>query len=121
MQHNEPVDQTWAIINTASVAAFEGQMGQAATVHKGGIVGIPCLRATCQNGYPCKHDCAWHDQHASLRVSHRIQSSHCPRRPLPQRLGEPEEIGKLVIAIIDNDYINGETIRMDGGIRMQPG
>ena len=38
----------------------------------------------------------------------------------PQRLGTPEEIGKLAAAIIDNDYINGETIRMDGGIRMQP-
>ena len=126
MQHNEPVDQYMGrgvIINTASVAAFEGQMGRAYSATKGGIVGmtLPIGARPIEMGIRV-NTIAPGMINTPLFAGLPPDSIESPSAAVlyPQRLGEPEEIGKLAAAIIDNDYINGETIRMDGGIRMQP-
>ena len=127
MQHNEPVDEYMGrgvIINTASVAAYEGQMGQAAySATKGGIVGmtLPIARDLAKIGIRV-NTIAPGMINTPLFAGLPQESIDSLSQAVlyPQRLGAPEEIGKLVAAIIDNDYINGESIRMDGGIRMQP-
>jgi 3-hydroxyacyl-CoA dehydrogenase/3-hydroxy-2-methylbutyryl-CoA dehydrogenase len=112
------------IINTASVAAYEGQMGQAAySATKGGIVGmtLPIARDLAKIGIRV-NTIAPGMINTPLFAGLPQESIDSLSQAVlyPQRLGAPEEIGKLVAAIIDNDYINGESIRMDGGIRMQP-
>ena len=127
MQHTEPVDEYMGrgvIINTASVAAYEGQMGQAAySATKGGIVGmmLPIARDLAKIGIRV-NTIAPGMINTPLFAGLPQESIDSLSQAVlyPQRLGAPEEIGKLVAAIIDNDYINGESIRMDGGIRMQP-
>ena len=127
MQHNEPVDEYMGrgvIINTASVAAYEGQMGQAAySATKGRIVGmtLPIARDLAKIGIRV-NTIAPGMINTPLFAGLPQESIDSLSQAVlyPQRLGAPEEIGKLVAAIIDNDYINGESIRMDGGIRMQP-
>ena len=127
MQHNEPVDEYMGrgvIINTASVAAYEGQMGQAAySATKGGIVGmtLPIARDLAKIGIRV-NTIAPGMINTPLFAGLPQESIDSLSQAVlyPQRLGAPEEIGKLVAAIIDNDYINGESMRMDGGIRMQP-
>ena len=127
MQHNEPVDQYMGrgvIINTASVAAYEGQMGQAAySATKGGIVGmtLPIARDLSKIGIRVNTIAPGMINTPLFAGLPQDSIDSLSAAVLyPQRLGTPEEIGKLAAAIIDNDYINGETIRMDGGIRMQP-
>jgi NAD(P)-dependent dehydrogenase (short-subunit alcohol dehydrogenase family) len=97
MQHNEPNDdgERGVIISTASIAAFEGQIGQAAySASKGGVVGmmLPIAREFAAFGI----------------------------RPFPPRLGRPEEYADTVEFIYGTTMVNGETIRVDGAIRMQP-
>ncbi len=112
------------IINTASVAAYEGQIGQAAySASKGGVVGMTL---------PIARDLASMGIRVNTIVPGLINTPLLGALPdpakeslaatvlFPKRLGEPDEIAKVAMAIIDNDYINGECIRMDGGIRMQP-
>ncbi len=127
MAKNDPVTDDngrGVIINTSSVAAYEGQMGQAAySASKGGIVGmtLPIARDLAKSGIrvntivPGLIDTPLFNGLTPEFVETLSQSVL-----YPQRLGRPEEIAKLAVAIIDNDYINGECIRLDGGIRMQP-
>ena len=127
MQHNEPVDEYMGrgvIINTASVAAYEGQMGQAAySATKGGIVGmtLPIARDLAKSGIRVNTIAPGMINTPLFAGLPQASIDSLSEAVLyPQRLGQPEEIAKLAAAIIDNDYINGECIRMDGGIRMQP-
>lgn len=112
------------IINTASVAAFEGQIGQAAySASKGGVVGmtLPIARELASYGIrvmtiaPGLFHTPMFD---SLPAEAR--DSLGKMVPFPQRLGYPEEYAQLAESIITNPMLNGETIRLDGAIRMQP-
>lgn len=112
------------IINTASVAAFEGQIGQAAySASKGGIVGLtlPIARELAAYGIrvmtiaPGLFDTP---MFASLPKEDREALG--AMTPYPSRLGEPSEYAQLVQSIIGNSMLNGEVIRLDGAIRMQP-
>jgi NAD(P)-dependent dehydrogenase (short-subunit alcohol dehydrogenase family) len=112
------------IVNTASVAAFEGQIGQAAyAASKGGIVSmaLPAARELARFGVrvntvapgifmtPLLHN-----------LPEEAQQSLAAAIPYPSRLGDPAEFADAVRFVIENQYINGEVIRLDGGIRMQP-
>ncbi len=127
MAKNEPVNADGVrgvIINTASVAAYEGQIGQAAySASKGGIVGltVPVARDLASYGIRCNTIVP------GLIDTPLFQGLPAPAVKalsesvlFPKRLGHTDEIAHLAVAIIENDYINGECIRMDGGIRMQP-
>ncbi|MFT6551141.1 MAG: NAD(P)-dependent dehydrogenase (short-subunit alcohol dehydrogenase family) [Zhongshania marina] len=113
-----------AIVNTASVAAFEGQVGQAAySASKGGIVGmtLPIARDLSTVGIRVNTIAP------GLINTPMFESLPAPvyqalsSTPLfPKRLGRAPEIAHMVTSIIENDYINGECIRMDAGLRMQP-
>jgi NAD(P)-dependent dehydrogenase (short-subunit alcohol dehydrogenase family) len=121
----EPVgEERGVIINTASVAAFEGQVGQAAySASKGGVVGItlPIARDLSQFGIrvvTIAPGIFYTPMMASLPQN--VQDSLGKQVPFPSRLGKPEEYAQLVHSIVTNPMINGETIRIDGAIRMPP-
>ena len=126
MQQNEPDDEgeRGVIINTASVAAFEGQIGQAGySASKGGIVGmmLPISREFARFGIRVNTIAPgifMTPMMASL--SEEAQQSLGAQVPFPPRLGRPDEYAALVATIYGNTMINGETIRLDGAIRMQP-
>ncbi|MCH1580439.1 MAG: SDR family oxidoreductase [Luminiphilus sp.] len=127
MAKNEPVTDDGArgvIINTASVAAYEGQMGQAAySASKGGIVGmtLPIARDLSTIGIRVNTIVPGLINTPLFNgLTPEFVESLSQSVLYPKRLGRPEEIAQLAAAIVDNDYINGECIRMDGGIRMQP-
>lgn len=112
------------IINTASVAAFEGQIGQAAySASKGGVVGmtLPIARELATFGIrvmtiaPGLFHTPMFDT-----LPEEARKSLGKTVPFPSRLGYPEEYARLVESIIENPMLNGETIRLDGAIRMQP-
>lgn len=112
------------IINTASVAAFEGQIGQAAySASKGGVVGmtLPLARELAAHGIrvmtiaPGLIDTPMFDS-----LPEAAKKSLGAMVPFPPRLGYPEEYALLVQSIIENPLLNGSTIRLDGAIRMQP-
>ncbi|MBL4826444.1 MAG: 3-hydroxyacyl-CoA dehydrogenase [Spongiibacteraceae bacterium] len=112
------------IINTASVAAYEGQVGQAAySASKGGIVGmtLPIARDLASLGIRV-NTIAPGLIHTPMfdGLSKTVVDSLSASVPNPQRLGRPDEIAHLAQFIVENDYMNGETVRMDGAIRMQP-
>lgn len=125
MANNELVDgERGVIINTASVAAFEGQIGQAAySASKGGIVGmtLPIARDLASYGIRV-NTIAPGLIHTPLFDSLPSNVSEALAATVlnPQRLGRPEEIAQTAAFIVENAYMNGETIRIDGGIRMQP-
>jgi NAD(P)-dependent dehydrogenase (short-subunit alcohol dehydrogenase family) len=112
------------IVNTASVAAFEGQIGQAAySASKGGVVGmtLPLAREFARFGIrvmTVAPGIFLTPMMASL--PEEIQQSLGAQVPFPSRLGQPEEFADLVAYIAGNTMLNAETIRLDGGIRMQP-
>lgn len=112
------------IINTASVAAFEGQIGQAAySASKGGIVGmtLPVARELAQFGIRVVTIAPGLFLTPLLAaLPPAAQESLGKQVPFPSRLGHPEEFAQLVEAIIANPMLNGETIRLDGAIRMAP-
>ncbi len=112
------------IINTASVAAYEGQIGQAAySASKGGVVGmtLPIARDLASLGIRVNTIVPGLINTPLLAaLPEQAKASLAATVLFPQRLGEADEIAKVAMSIIDNDYINGECIRMDGGIRMQP-
>jgi len=116
--------QRGVIINTASVAAYEGQIGQVAYASsKGGIVGmtLPAARDLAQYGIRvCTIAPGIVSTPMLATVSEEYRAGLAAGIPFPQRLGEPSEYAKLVSMIIDHDYLNGETIRMDGALRMAP-
>ena len=112
------------IINTASVAAFEGQVGQVAySATKGAIVGmtLPMARELAEFGIRV-NTLAPGIIHTPLfdTMEESIYNSLKSSVVFPKRLGKPEEIAALCVSIVENDYINGETIRVDGALRMQP-
>lgn len=125
MQDNTPNEdgERGVIVNTASVAAYDGQIGQAAySASKGGIVGmtLPIARDLSRNGIrvitiaPGIFDTPLL---AALPEPARISLGQ--QVPFPSRLGRPDEYGQLVVSIVENAMLNGEVIRLDGALRMQ--
>jgi NAD(P)-dependent dehydrogenase (short-subunit alcohol dehydrogenase family) len=116
--------QRGIIINTASIAAFDGQVGQAAYASsKGGIVALtlPAARDLAQHGIRVNTIAPGIVETPMLAtVSDEFRATLAAGVPFPKRLARPDEFAKLALAIIDNDYLNGETIRMDGALRMAP-
>ncbi len=112
------------IVNTASVAAFDGQIGQAAySASKGGIVGmtLPIARDLARAGIRVCTIAPGIFGTPMLRgLPQEVQDSLAASIPFPQRLGRPEEYADLALHIISNRMLNGETIRLDGAIRMAP-
>jgi NAD(P)-dependent dehydrogenase (short-subunit alcohol dehydrogenase family) len=112
------------IINTASVAAYDGQVGQAAYASsKGGVVGLtlPAARDLAQYGIRVLTIAPGIVETPMLAtVSEEFRAGLAAGIPFPQRLGRPDEYAQLALSLIDHDYLNGETIRMDGGLRMAP-
>jgi NAD(P)-dependent dehydrogenase (short-subunit alcohol dehydrogenase family) len=112
------------LINTASVAAFDGQIGQAAySASKGGIVGmtLPIARDLSRAGIRCMTIAPGiFETPMLLGMPREVQESLGKMVPFPQRLGKPAEYAALVRHIIENVMLNGEVIRLDGAIRMQP-
>jgi NAD(P)-dependent dehydrogenase (short-subunit alcohol dehydrogenase family) len=112
------------IINTASVAAYEGQIGQAAySASKGGVVGmtLPAARELARFGVRVVTIAPGLMETPMLGgMSPEVQDSLIATTLLPKRLGKPEEFAKLVLHICDNAMINGETIRLDGAVRLAP-
>lgn len=112
------------IINTASVAAFDGQMGQAAySASKGGIVGmtLPIARDLSRDGIRvCTIAPGLMDTPLLAGAPEKVRTALGAMVPFPQRLGYPSEYAQLATSIIENPMLNGETIRLDGAIRMQP-
>lgn len=125
MDKNEPEDgEKGVIINVASVAAFDGQIGQAAySASKGGVVAMTL---------PIARDLSRHlirvntvapgtfDTPMLAQLPQAARDSLAASIPMPQRLGNPEEFAHLIQAIVENNYLNAETIRLDGAIRMAP-
>ena len=120
----EPTGERGVIVSTASVAAFEGQIGQAAyAASKGGVVGmtLPIARDLAKLGI----------RHMTIApgifgtpmlfgMPQAVQDALAAMVPFPSRLGRPDDYAKLVQHIIENDMLNGEVIRLDGAIRLQP-
>ncbi len=127
MSGEEPVDADGArgvIINTASVAAFDGQIGQAAyAASKGGVAALtlPLARDLSQYGIRVVTIAPGiFETPMLIGLGEKVVNSLGTQVPFPQRLGRPDEYAKLAMAIIDNGLLNGETIRLDGAIRMAP-
>ncbi|WP_312794935.1 3-hydroxyacyl-CoA dehydrogenase [Tianweitania sp.] len=126
MRHAEPQEdgERGVIINTASVAAYDGQVGQAAySASKGGIVGmtLPIARDLARDGIrvmTIAPGIFWTPMMASLPEN--AQKSLGEQVPFPSRLGQPSEYADLALHIIGNRMLNGEVIRLDGAIRMAP-
>jgi NAD(P)-dependent dehydrogenase (short-subunit alcohol dehydrogenase family) len=116
--------QRGVIVNTASIAAYDGQIGQVAYASsKGGIVGmtLPAARDLAQYGIRvCTIAPGIVNTPMLATVSEEFRAGLAAGVPFPQRLCEPAEYAKLVVMIVDHDYLNGETIRMDGALRMAP-
>jgi NAD(P)-dependent dehydrogenase (short-subunit alcohol dehydrogenase family) len=116
--------QRGVVVNTASIAAYDGQVGQAAySSSKGGIVGLtlPAARDLAQYGIRVNTIAPGIVETPMLAtVSEEFRAGLAAGVPFPQRLGRPEEYAQLALAIIDHDYLNGEVIRMDGALRMAP-
>ncbi|MBS1134233.1 MAG: 3-hydroxyacyl-CoA dehydrogenase [Burkholderiaceae bacterium] len=112
------------IVNTASVAAFDGQIGQAAySASKGGVVGmtLPIARDLSRSGIRCVTIApGLFATPMLLGMPQEVQDSLGKQVPFPSRLGKPEEYAAMVRHIVENMMLNGETIRLDGAIRLQP-
>jgi NAD(P)-dependent dehydrogenase (short-subunit alcohol dehydrogenase family) len=112
------------IVSTASVAAFEGQVGQAAyAASKGGIVALtmPAAREFAQFGIRVLAVAPGLFRTPLLgNLPDEAQASLADAIPFPHRLGAPEEFAHLVSMCIENRYLNGEVIRIDGALRMAP-
>ena len=126
MQLNEtgPDGERGVIVNTASIAAFEGQIGQAAySASKGGVVGmtLPMAREFARIGVRVMTIApgVFHTPMVD-GMPPNVYESLCAQVPYPSRLGKPEEYADTVAFILGNRYLNGETIRIDGAIRLAP-
>ncbi|MER8520062.1 3-hydroxyacyl-CoA dehydrogenase [Mesorhizobium sp. M0644] len=112
------------IINTASVAAYDGQIGQAAySASKAGVVGmtLPVARDLARSGIRvCTIAPGIFRTPMMAGMPQEVQDSLGAAVPFPSRLGEPSEYAALALHIIENQMLNGETIRLDGAIRMAP-
>jgi NAD(P)-dependent dehydrogenase (short-subunit alcohol dehydrogenase family) len=126
MSQAEPTDdgERGVIINTASVAAFDGQIGQAAySASKGGVVGmtLPIARDLSSMGIRvCTIAPGLFLTPMMMGLSAEAQKSLGAQVPFPPRLGDPKEYAQLAMQIVENHMLNGETIRLDGAIRMSP-
>jgi 3-hydroxyacyl-CoA dehydrogenase/3-hydroxy-2-methylbutyryl-CoA dehydrogenase len=127
MAKNEPLDSNGtrgAIVNIASVAAYDGQIGQVAySASKAGIVGmtLPMARDLSSIGIRVNTIAPGLIETPLLgSLPAEVLDALAKSVLYPKRLGKPGEIAHLALAIVENDYINGECIRVDGGIRMQP-
>ncbi|MDO5697993.1 MAG: SDR family NAD(P)-dependent oxidoreductase [Dermatophilus congolensis] len=125
MARNEAVDgERGAIVMTASVAAFEGQIGQINyTAAKAGIVGMTITAArdlASKNIRVCTIAPGIMDTPLLARLREDVRASLEATVPNPSRLGSTDEFGHLAATILENGYLNGETIRLDGAIRMAP-
>ncbi len=126
MEKNAPQadGERGVIINTASVAAYEGQIGQAAyAASKGGVVGmtLPVARDLMNAGIRCNTIAPgifWTPMMAGM--DQKVQDALAAMVPFPKRLGRPDEFASLAMEICRNTMINGAVIRLDGAIRMQP-
>jgi NAD(P)-dependent dehydrogenase (short-subunit alcohol dehydrogenase family) len=121
----EPIgEERGVIVNTASVAAYEGQVGQVAyAASKGGVVGmtLPVARDLAQYGIRVMTIAPGIFMTPMLAgLPQAAQDSLGKQVPFPSRLGRPAEYAALVMAIVANPMLNGETIRLDGAIRMAP-
>lgn len=126
MSRLEPLDtgERGVVINTASVAAFEGQIGQAAyAASKGGIVSmtLPIARELAQFGIRVNAIApGLFLTPLLLGLPEEARASLGRSIPFPARLGEPSEFAALAVAMAENAYLNGEVVRLDGALRMQP-
>ena len=123
----DPVSDSGArgvIVNTASVAAYDGQIGQAAySSSKGGVVALtlPAARELARFGIRVMTVApGLIGTPMLLNMPDDVQQSLAGQVPFPQRFGTPEEFADLVLHIVDNEMLNGEVIRFDGAIRLQP-
>ena len=126
MEKNDPQadGERGVIVNTASVAAFDGQIGQAAySASKAGVAGmtLPIARDLMSIGVRVNTIAPgifWTPMMAGM--DQKVQDALAAMVPFPKRLGSPEEYASMALEICRNSYMNGETIRLDGAIRMQP-
>jgi NAD(P)-dependent dehydrogenase (short-subunit alcohol dehydrogenase family) len=126
MVGNEPLDggERGVCVNTASVAAFDGQIGQIAySASKGGVVGmtLPAARDMAQYGIRVNTIApGLFDTPLLAALPEEARDALGKTIPWPPRLGRPDEYAQLAQAIVENQMLNGETIRLDGAIRMPP-
>jgi NAD(P)-dependent dehydrogenase (short-subunit alcohol dehydrogenase family) len=126
MSKNAPegTGERGAMISTASVAAYDGQMGQAAySASKGGIVGmtLPIARDLARNGIRNMTIAPGiFGTPMMFSFPQEVQDALAASVPFPSRLGTPTDYAKLVLHIFENDMLNGEVIRLDGAIRLAP-
>jgi NAD(P)-dependent dehydrogenase (short-subunit alcohol dehydrogenase family) len=120
----EPTGERGVLISTASVAAYDGQMGQAAySASKGGVVGmtLPIARDLARNGIRNMTIAPGiFGTPMMFGMPQAVQDALAASVPFPSRLGTPQDYAKLVRHILDNDMLNGEVIRLDGAIRLAP-
>lgn len=120
----EPTGERGVLINTASVAAYDGQIGQAAyAASKAGVVGmtLPVARDLAPLGIRCVTIAPGiFGTPMMFGMPQAVQDSLAASIPFPSRFGKPEDYAKLVHQIVTNEMLNGETIRLDGAIRMPP-
>ena len=126
MQHNTPNadGERGLCVNTASVAAYDGQIGQAAySASKGAIVGmtLPIARDLARVGIRvCTIAPGLFKTPMLAGLPEVVQNELAKQVPFPSRLGDPDEYARLAVAILENPMLNGETIRLDGALRMPP-
>ncbi len=116
--------QRGVVINTASIAAFDGQIGQVAyAASKGGVVGLslPAARDLASSGIRVVTIAPGiMDTPMLATISDEIRQALADGIPFPKRLARPDEFAGLALSIIEQDYLNGEVIRLDGALRMAP-
>ncbi|WP_219414310.1 SDR family NAD(P)-dependent oxidoreductase [Pseudonocardia nigra] len=126
MARQEPVGDAGrgVVVNTASIAAFEGQVGQIAySASKAGVAGmtVGAARDLAQYGIRVVTVAPGIvDTPMMAGFSEEIRAGLSAGVPFPQRLAQPQEYARLVTMVVEHDYLNGETIRMDGALRMAP-
>lgn len=126
MSSLEPLadDERGVIINTASIAAYEGQVGQAAySASKGGVIGLtlPAARELARFGVRVVTIApGLVATPMLLNMPQAVQDSLSASVPFPKRLAQPEEFAKLALHVVDNTMLNGCVLRLDGALRMQP-
>ena len=126
MQGMDPLEdgERGIVISTASVAAFEGQIGQSAyAASKGGVHALTIVGAREFAKVGIRFNTIAPGLFGTpmlLGMPQDVQDSLAATVPYPSRFGTPEEYAKLAMAMIDNVMLNGETVRLDGAIRMQP-
>ncbi|TLW93433.1 SDR family NAD(P)-dependent oxidoreductase [Saccharomonospora piscinae] len=122
----EPLDdgQRGVVVNTASVAAFEGQIGQIAySASKSGVAGmtVPAARDLASHGIRVMTIAPGIiDTPMMAGVTDEFREGLAASVPFPKRFGRPDEYAQLAVDIVEHDYLNGEVIRLDGGLRMSP-